>query len=131
MATQQQAQRQQSASRGYSRAGISYRQCADCAGAGAQLLEHPSRDPQLEESLTCCLCGGYGFVRVNATDPLENLQAERAVYLRRLRAPADPIAEALRLPPIRHTYDRARACAMAPSRLPTDYAPVSARELSA
>lgn len=132
MSTQQQAQRQQSASRGYSRAGISYRQCAACAGAGAQLLEHPSRDPQLEESLTCPSCDGHGYVRSSAIDVLEVLQTERrgVVRMGRRRRAGDGLA-ALLAPTSQACYRRTRALAMAPARLPTDYAPVSARELSA
>lgn len=118
------------ASRGYSNAGISYRQCGDCNGAGALVLEHWSRDPQLVETLSCCNCAGAGLVRQTAVDPLETLQAERRSVLRMGREPADSLGAFLR-PTAAAVYRRALARAMAPSPLPSDLAPASALERAA
>lgn len=118
------------ASRGYTSAGITYRLCGDCNGAGEQVLEHWSRDPQLEVSLKCCSCSGHGYIRASAIDPLEALAAERRNVVRQRRAPADSLGAFL-FPTASAVYRRTRACAMAPASLPTDIAPRPALEFAA
>ncbi|WP_408953025.1 hypothetical protein [Lysobacter sp. Hz 25] len=118
------------ANRCYTAAGITYRACGDCGGAGDHVLTHWSRDPQLEERLTCCTCGGRGYVRASAFDPLEVLQTERRAALRMSRRPGDELA-ALLAPTALASYRRARARAMAPAPLPNDIAPATALEHAA
>lgn len=118
------------ASRGHTHAGINYRECAVCNGAGAEFLEHWSGDPQLEEWLTCCTCSGKGFVRVTPPDLLELLGEQRRAALRASHAPADSLAEFLAPRPLA-SYRRTRARAVARAALPSDIAPRAALEHAA
>lgn len=113
--------------RGYTRAGIAYRECRDCGGAGEQVLVHWSRDPQRAETLSCCSCGGRGYVRETSFDVLETLQSERRSALRMRRRPADSL-DGFLSPTAERAYRDALALAMRPSPLPSDIAPRSALE---
>lgn len=116
--------------RGYTAAGVTFRQCRDCGGAGEHVFQAPNRDPDLEEVVRCACCGGTGYIRETRVDALEALQAERRSALRIGRAPANSLPGFL-APTATRTYREARALAMAPARLPTDVAPRAALERAA
>jgi len=116
--------------RGYTAAGVTFRECRDCRGAGEHVLARWNLDPQLEDLVTCRCCGGRGVVRVTRVDVLEALQAERRSALRMRQQPAGSLSAYL-APTAFRAYSDARRAAMAPSPLPSDIAPRAALERAA
>ena len=75
--------------------------CPDCDGAGESVELHYTRDPQLEESVSCDKCGGSGEVEV-WVDPLIRMKRAKwnrangwyAVYRRQAMRPVSGLAMA-------------------------------------